>query len=160
MNDELDQVDLALGAIRSLWPQTATWEPATWAAWGEMLADLPAETLFAAIRQVAVSETWPSLAAIRRAALAGMLAAPAEAAYAVACQWLYDLQQARWDTFNRVHVPEPPELVRAAVDAAGVTEDWVTTREGRRSFIACYRDVAERHDTAVLTGAGLPALEA
>lgn len=72
----MDAIDGALTMVRALWPQTANWPPGTWAAWGAMLDDLDPDTLAPAIREVASTNEWPSLAAIRAAALRAELAPP------------------------------------------------------------------------------------
>lgn len=67
----------AVTLIRAAWPNTTSWwEEPTVRAWGVALADLTPAQLERGVTEAMRSVEWPSIAAIRRAALADELAPP------------------------------------------------------------------------------------
>ncbi len=124
----------ALTLIRSLWPQTSTWEPAVWQAWAQALGDLEAEALLVGIRRASAVEAWPSIAVIRRGALAAGLAPPAAVALT-----------------DRSHpVAREVERLTAVDQWLAHANGRVTIDEGR--FMRVYRELAAEWNAAHLAG--------
>lgn len=124
----VDAMTAALTLVRSLWPQTAAWEPAVWQAWSLALGDLDPEALAVGVKRAAANETWPSIAAIRRAALADLLAPPLAVA-------LHD---------------DPHPLAREVTRLS--LEGWPSQSVDERTFTRLYRDMAAEWDRHVLAG--------
>jgi hypothetical protein len=123
----------ALEVVRSLWPQTQRWPEDTWRAWAAALADLTPDQLADGIRRSCRVDEWPTVAGLRRAALADRLAPPA--AVALADPSAHPIAEA---------------VARQCSHWSGVFGEGSVLDEV--AFMARYRAAAAEHDRRLLAG--------